>query len=145
MRMQKATRFALHAALELARAGGQRVTTQAIADRYGMSVNHLAKVMGQLVRARIARAARGVGGGYVLARDAADVSLLQVIEAIEGPRAQGCSVASVEGAPCLVPCNLRPVFEELAATVDDRLARVSLADAVGLKPARRRGRPLPRG
>lgn len=145
MRMQKATRFALHAALELARAGGERVTNQAIAERYGISVNHLAKVMGQLVRARIARAARGVGGGYLLARDPAEVSLLQIIEAIEGPRPQGCTVAEVEGAPCPVPCGMRPVFEELAAVVDERLARVTLADALGRQPGRRRkGPPLPR-
>lgn len=143
MRMQKATRFALHAALELARAGGERVTNQAIAERYGISVNHLAKVMGMLVRAGIARAVRGVGGGYVLAGEARDVSLLRIIEAIEGPRRQGCSVADAEGAACPVPCGMRPVFEELAEAVDARLATVTLADALAGRPSRRRGRPLP--
>ncbi|MCO5168622.1 MAG: Rrf2 family transcriptional regulator [Planctomycetes bacterium] len=147
MRWSKATRFALHAALELARAGGERVTTQQIAETYEISLNHLAKVMGQLVRAGIARGVRGVGGGYRLARDPARITLLEIVEAVEGPPETGCSVRD-DGKPCRVPCTLRPELDEIEAYAARRLQELTLAQVAGLPPpaktARgRRGRKLP--
>ncbi len=144
MRWTKATRFALHAALELARAGGERVTTQQIAETYEISLNHLAKVMGHLVRAGVARGVRGVGGGYRLARDPGDVTLLDVIEAVEGPPPTGCSVRD-DGKPCRSPCALRVVLDELEDHAVERLRAVTLAEVAGLaaKGAGRRGRKLP--
>lgn len=144
MRWSKATRFALHAALELARAGGERVTTQQIADTYEISLNHLAKVMGQLVRAGIARGVRGVGGGYRLARDPARITLLDVVEAVEGPPATGCSVRD-DGAGCRAPCSLRPELDEIEAYAAQRLKAVTLAQVAVAPPKapRRRGRRLP--
>lgn len=151
MRWTKATRFALHAALELARARGERLTTQEIAERYGISLNHLAKVMGQLVRAGIARGVRGVGGGYRLARPADEITLQDLVGAIEGPRPAGCSVRD-DGGSCRVPCTLRPVLDEIEDYAAARLTSVTLAQVADTAPAppspavkkpRRRGRKLP--
>lgn len=147
LRWTKAARFALHAALELARADGALVTSQQIATRYGISLNHLAKVMGQLVRARLARGVRGVGGGYRLARDPGRINLLEVVAAVEGPPRAGCSVRE-SGRACRAPCALREVLDELEDHATARLREVTLADLVGLPlraaPARpRRGRRLP--
>ena len=50
-----------------------------------VSGHFLSKVLQQLVRARLIRSQRGSGGGYVIAIDAATITLLQVVEAIEGP------------------------------------------------------------
>lgn len=148
MRWTKATRFALHAALELARAEGERVTTQEIAERYDISLNHLAKVMGQLVRAGIARGVRGVGGGYRLARPADELTLRELVDAIEGTRPEGCSVRD-DGKNCRVPCPLRGVLDEIEDYAAARLAGMTLAEVAGTKvrtpPTRPRGggRKLP--
>lgn len=146
MRWTKATRFALHAALEFARSGGERVTTQEIAERYGISINHLAKVMGQLVRAGVARGVRGVGGGYRLARPAEEITLRELVDAIEGPRPAGCSVRD-DGKNCRVPCSLRGVLDEIEDYAAARLEAVTLADVAAAAPGAvipiRGGRELP--
>ena len=51
MKLQRASRFALYAVVELAGAGDRQVTASQIADKYGISINHLAKVMRDLGRA----------------------------------------------------------------------------------------------
>jgi Rrf2 family protein len=135
MRWTKATRLALHAALQLAVADGERVKTQEIADRYRLPMNHLAKVLGQLVRAGIARGARGVGGGYQLARPAGEITLLEVVEAVEGPREVGCTLRD-DGGPCPEPCDLRRVLDDLEDQAVERLRGVTLADMTDRRGAR---------
>ena len=70
MKLQKASRFALYAVLELAGNPTSQLSGTEIADKYGISAHHLAKVLRDLGRAGIVEAARGVGGGYRLAVNA---------------------------------------------------------------------------
>src|ERR1039458_7315287 len=67
MQLQKASSFALYAVLELAGNPTSQLSGTEIADKYGISAHHLAKVLRELGRAGIVEAARGVGGGYRLA------------------------------------------------------------------------------
>jgi len=83
VRLQKATRFALFAILELARDPERQIAAAEIADKYGISVNHLAKVMRDLARAGLVEATRGAGGGYRFSGNAKRVTLYQVIEMFE--------------------------------------------------------------
>ncbi len=79
MRLQKATRCALFAVLELAREPGRQVSAAEIAEKYGVSTNHLAKVLRNLARAGLVEATRGAGGGYRFNGTATRVSLYEVI------------------------------------------------------------------
>ena len=139
MRWNKSTRFALYAAMEMARAKGAPVTAQSVAERYGISANHLQKVLAQLVRSGIARGTRGVGGGYRLARGAEEVTLLSVVEAIEGPRAAGCPIqdAGVD-CPTTSVCGLGGVFQTIADQTLSVLGGTTLADVLRRSPAHRR-------
>ena len=83
MRLQKSTLLALYAVLELARDPELQRSTADIAELYGSSSHHLAKVMRQLVRAGIIRSARGVGGGYRLNVPPNRTTLWDVIERFE--------------------------------------------------------------
>lgn len=83
IRLKKATRYALYAAAEMAAAGEDVVTVGEVASRYKVPFNALAKTFQRLVRGRIAAGTRGVGGGYRLAKDAATISVLDVIEVFE--------------------------------------------------------------
>jgi Rrf2 family protein len=56
-----------------------------IAVSAGVPVEYLRKVLQRLARARLVRSTRGRGGGFGLARPASKITLLQVVEAIEGP------------------------------------------------------------
>ena len=79
MKLQTATRIAIFAVLELAAAPAEQLSAAEIAERFGISVNHLAKVLRTLGRAGLVEALRGVGGGYRFRGNARRVTLLDVI------------------------------------------------------------------
>ena len=83
MKLQKATCFALFAVIELARDPGRQLSAAEIADKYGISAHHLAKVLRDLGRAGIVVAARGVGGGYRFAGNPRRLTLMDVIALFE--------------------------------------------------------------
>ena len=83
MRIQKASLFALYAVLELASDPERQLSATDIADKYGISTHHLAKVLRTLVRSKLVQAVRGVGGGYRFAGIINRTTLLDVIELFE--------------------------------------------------------------
>ncbi len=101
MNLHKATRFALYAILELAEEPERQVSGAEIARKYGISTNHLAKVLRVLGRAGLVEAVRGAGGGYRFVGNARRTTLLDVIELFEdirpissGQRQQGDTTAA---------------------------------------------------
>lgn len=136
MNLNKSTRYALHAALEMTLADGQPVTTAQVAARYEIPENVVAKVLQQLVRAGVASASRGVGGGYRLARPPATVSVQDVIDLFEpGPSPDTCMLRELPGAACPGDpdpgCRLQALFQEVDETVRATLASVTLATLAG--------------
>lgn len=127
MKLQKATLFALYAALELAREPQRQFSTSEIAEKYGVSTHHLAKVMRNLVRAGMIESVRGVGGGYRFAGDVDRTTLLDVIRLFEpmGSELGLSSNASAAAVPTL--SGLRHVSDEM-----DDLMRATL-DSITLK------------
>ncbi|MGP8119633.1 MAG: Rrf2 family transcriptional regulator [Xanthobacteraceae bacterium] len=83
MKLQKATLCGLYAVLELAAHSDQQISAAEIADKYNISINHLAKVLRSLVRARLVESVRGAGGGYRFSGNPKRVTLLDVIELFE--------------------------------------------------------------
>ena len=61
------------------------VMSARVSKEYGIPLEYLLKIMQQLVRANVLRSKRGPRGGFSLAHDPKDISMLQVIEAIDGP------------------------------------------------------------
>lgn len=96
MKLQKNTRLALYSVLELAARPGQFVSAIEVAETYGESAHHLAKVMSDLARAGLVDSVRGVGGGYRFVGNARRLTLLDVIRLFENrdpesPAAAGSS------------------------------------------------------
>ena len=83
MKLNKGSLYALVAVLELASDSGRQLSTTEIADKYGISAHHLAKVMRNLVHAGLVQAVRGVGGGYRFAGNVGRTTLLDVIQLFE--------------------------------------------------------------
>lgn len=83
MKLQKATQGALFALVELARHPEQQISTAEIADRCGISANHLAKVLRDLTRVGLVESVRGAGGGYRFCGNAKRVTLYEVISLFE--------------------------------------------------------------
>ena len=83
MKLQKNTLLALYSVLEFAARPGQHVPTAEVAERYGESAHHLAKVLSELARAGIVESLRGVGGGYRFVANPRRLTLLDVIRLFE--------------------------------------------------------------
>jgi Rrf2 family protein len=86
MNINQATDYGFRAVLFLAQqSNGEVVEAQAIANSQVVPMRFLLKIMPSLIKAGIVRSQRGVGGGYALARRPEDITLLDVLVAIEGP------------------------------------------------------------
>jgi Rrf2 family protein len=83
MKLQMATSLALVSVLEAAANPARTVSAADIADKYGVSIHHLAKVLRELARAGVVESARGVGGGYRFTGNAKRLTLMDVIERFE--------------------------------------------------------------
>ena len=84
MKLQKNTHLALYSVLEFAARPGEHVPAAVVADKYGESAHHLAKVLSELARAGIVESVRGVGGGYRFVANPKRLTLLDVILLFEG-------------------------------------------------------------
>ena len=132
MNLNKSTRYALHAALEMALSKEQPVTVNQIATRYEIPENVVAKVLQQLARAGVARGVRGVGGGYRLARVPSEVAVQDIIDIFEpAPAPDTCMLREVEHTGCpgdgQPRCRLMDLFQEVDETVRATFSSVSLA------------------
>jgi Rrf2 family protein len=86
--------YAVRAAVELAAAPDEKpVKAERIATAQGIPLNFLENILGELRHSGIVRSHRGAEGGFRLAKPAADISIADIIRAVEGP------LASVRGGP----------------------------------------------
>jgi Rrf2 family protein len=130
MRFSNASTYAVHALAHLGAAGAdRRVPSHDIARARGIPERFLLKVLRPLVSAQLVRSLKGPGGGFRLAKPAARISLLEVVEAVEGPIRGEASVAGKNRDP--LDARLQEVCEEVAGLVRRRLSRVRLADLAG--------------
>ena len=133
MQLSTAAEFAVRGALVLAGRYGQGPVPLAeicrLRDLEG-SKDYMIKIFGLLTRAGLVRAIRGKGGGYVLGRDPADITLLHVVEAVEGPLA--LNLCQHDPPRCEeAGCPVRPVWEEIQEVVGKVLSSWTLKDLGG--------------
>src|SRR3546814_20633707 len=72
---------------------GTRLSAALVAEQTGVPLPTVQKLMGRLAQSGLLGSARGSGGGFVLARAAASISLADIVEAVDGPIARNASVA----------------------------------------------------
>ena len=135
MKLSRASSYALHA-LEYLAARGQDalVTSHHIARGRGIPGLYLLRVLKPLVSAQILQSLKGPNGGYRLARPATKITMLEVVEAVDGP-IRGLAPLSQEAGHHgggLDP-RLAAVCDQAAALLRGRLGKVRLSDLVGRK------------
>lgn len=132
LRLSRRADYAVRAVLALAEADRQ-LTTAELARRMEMPPGFLPQIMPALVRGGILRRRLGRHGGYVLARAASAISLLDIIEAADGRRpARSCVL---RGGACRgdQPCAVHPA---IAAAEDAQRAALAAADCSALLAGR---------
>ena len=93
------SRYALAALVELARSGGEvPVPVGELARRREIPVQFLEQLFAMLRRAGVLRSQRGVKGGYSFAREPASITVLEIVELLDGPLGQGASGVFAEAA-----------------------------------------------
>lgn len=120
MKLQKSTSLALYSVLEAASNPDRQIATAEIAEKYGVSTHHLAKVLRELGRAGIVESARGVGGGYRFSGNAKRLTLMDVIEIFEDINAR---TPEDEGEPVT---DVGTALGRILAEIDD-IARATFS------------------
>lgn len=131
MQITRQADYAVRAVLYLAQRGpGTRASTAQIAREQSIPPSFLAKIVSQLSVAGILQATRGARGGVTLARSAEDISLLEIVEAIDGPVALNeCSI-NPAACPLSDDCAVRPVWCEAQADLVGRLSQTNFGQIV---------------
>jgi Rrf2 family protein len=127
--------YALRAALDLARHADDRRKSREIGDEMDIPMTYLPQIMAQLVRSGLVDSVAGPHGGYVLARPAVAISLLEVIEAVEGdPVSKECVL---RGGPCRWDeiCAIHVPWSRAQQAMLERLGTTSLADVAAIDKA----------
>lgn len=134
MKLTLHTDYALRSLLYLAAAGDAGGTAQGIADAYGISRNHLSKVLQRLRALGYVEATRGRGGGVKLAVPAGDIRVGQVVRQTEDSLAQvECHAPETNTCPLIGVCGLETRLGEAMGAYLAVLDRYTIAD-VALDP-----------
>lgn len=136
MRLTSFTDYGLRMLMRMASAPERAYSTAELAEEFGLSRNHLTKIMQRLARGGIVETRRGGGGGAVLARAAQDIRLGDVVRLLEegqalvecfGPGESACTIAGC----CRLKARLRSAERAFLADLD----RSTLADIALAPPA----------
>ena len=130
LKVNKLTDYATVVLISIARSEVVR-SSQQISDKTGIPLPTVSKLMKGLNRAGLVQSHRGASGGYILGRAAADITLADVIQAVEGPIAlTACADTSDEHCGIESVCPVQGRWNRVNAAVRAALSQVTLADMV---------------
>ena len=128
MQITRQADYAVRAVLYLARLGQtERAATSQVAQEQRIPPSFLAKIISQLSIAGLLHTSRGARGGVTLARDPEEITLLEVIEAIDGPIMLNECVGDSGSCTFDEECPLRPVWCEAQNDLVNRLRGTNFA------------------
>ncbi|RLU00144.1 RrF2 family transcriptional regulator [Ketobacter sp.] len=132
MQLSLYTDYSLRVLLFLGSNPGRRVTMTEIAERYGISKEHLRKVVHLLAQLDIIETFRGKNGGFVLKQSPAEINIGQLV-AVTEPRAP---VIDCDTQPCILTaaCSLKAMLGRAEKAFYDALSEYTLADLLKHKP-----------
>lgn len=126
--LSKTAEYALRATVWLAREPGQTESAERLAASTHVPRRYLHKVLQDLVAAGLVRSQPGPGGGYTLSRDPTEITILDVVDAVEPiERINSCPLG-LRTHTSLCPLHL--ALDRAYATVEEALGRVSVADVL---------------
>lgn len=128
MQITRQADYALRAMLYLARLGSnERAPTSDIAHKQHIPPSFLAKIISQLSIAGLIQTSRGAHGGVSMARSPEKISLLEVVEAIDGPIALNECTGNMASCSFGDDCPLRPIWCETQVELVNKLKSTNFA------------------
>jgi FeS assembly SUF system regulator len=127
LRVTKLTDYATVVLTALAARPDAVLSAPELAERAGLELPTVAKLLKPLAQAGLVEGFRGTNGGYRLARAASRISLVEIVEAMEGPL--GMTECSVHAGACGIEhsCGVRANWRRINDVVADALRNVTLA------------------
>lgn len=129
LRLSKMTDYAVVVMGRLASRPGERQSAADVAVATGLTAATVGQALKALGAAGLVNATRGAHGGYVLAREPSEISVAEIVTALDGPVA---ITACIEGSedPCVVEsmCMLKSGWDAVNGAIETALANVTLAD-----------------
>lgn len=129
MRLGRAAAYAVFATAHLAeRSNAVPIQGREIAESCGIPPGHLLKILQQLVRARILSSERGPAGGFMLRKAPTEITLLEIVEAIEGPINGDLLLRNIAAGKQMARARLERTCQEVANYAKSLLGKTIIAD-----------------
>ena len=129
MQLTREGDYGIRSVLYLARQPYKKISfVTEISEEYKIPRSFLAKILQKLVKAKIVRSYRGVKGGFSLARQAKDISVLDVLEAIEGRLAMNICLADKKKCDFSRNCPIHSVWASVQSKVVEVLKKSNFDD-----------------
>jgi Rrf2 family protein len=129
MIFSSATEYAIRGLSELAaRAGEKTMLLDELVAGTSLPRDFVAKIFQKLVRAELLKSAKGRGGGFSLARPMHQITLIEIVEAIEGPQLLDACVVGLERCNDHMPCAQHDLYKPIRQRLKDYLRTTTLAD-----------------
>jgi Rrf2 family protein len=136
MQITRQADYAVRAVIDLAgRDPAVRVATAEIGRRQHIPITFLAKIVAQLSSTGLLRSMRGAHGGITLGRPADEISLLEIVEAIDGPLTLNPCVVDPTACALGEQCPVHAVWCQAQGELVQRLGRTTLDQLVRPQPA----------
>lgn len=121
--------YGIRSVLYLARQPFKKVSfVNEISEEYKIPRSFLAKILQKLVKAKIVRSYRGVKGGFSLAKQSRDISVLEVLEAIEGKLSLNICLVDKKKCVFLKHCPTHLLWAAVQSRMSDTLKKTSFED-----------------
>jgi Rrf2 family protein len=131
MEVSRRTDYAIRILLDLLRSDGAPISVRAIAERQEVPYAFARGIGRDLVSAGMVESSRGVNGGFVLSRDPKGLSVLEIVEAMQGPIS--CAVCTNDPGWCgrMGDCTVHSVWSGADELLKEYLGGKSLAGLIG--------------
>ena len=129
--IKRNTGYGLRALLHMAAEGdGQAFTAEELAEAADTSTDFMHKIMRSLRDAGIVSSKPGPSGGFQFQQAPAEVSVFEVVNAIQGPLTVNQCVIGLDVCPRSVACPLRPTWLKVQRDIEEGLSETTLSDIV---------------
>jgi Rrf2 family protein len=142
MRISTRSEYGLRALMELGTEPDRAFSLRDVAERQHISLDYLEQIMPALKSAGLVRSRRGAQGGYQVGRPAEEITVLDVLGALEGSfdpmqclasaplGVEGTPAGSLEGCGASGSCAVQEVWQQVKSAMEDVLRRLTLAHLI---------------
>jgi len=131
MKLTTLSRYGVRALFDIAYCGeGNMVRASQVSSRQQISLNYIGQIFLKLKRAGLIISHRGRSGGYTLAYPPKDITIMMIIQAVEGPIKLVDCIDGVTGCEMEVKCVTQAVWEEAGGMLEDFFGKITIQDLI---------------